>query len=315
MISRTYQKVSFGDLPPDAQEMLTKHLHIDFSSCVMKAPRWFSAWSRNDKGHINGILAAEFQTWFEAKISVLVLDPRCLSRRVLRAIFTALFSQAKRLTAEVEPDNVRSLRQVQRLGFQFEGHHPLGLEGTRDTVIFGMLKDECPWLRSYVPPSASELDLRSVRRREPVFLPDNAAASRVRSNREHLSNGKFRHLVALAALIIGVVGAFSNILAASGPSQMLGINAARSSTAMRGVFSPFRLAVCEPTDDAMHLACGKALVSHLWIASGIDRERPDKAGICGVKQRGGEDVFSSHPLCIAGAQGLSQISQRLYYYG
>jgi hypothetical protein len=142
-------KVLFGDLPSDAQAMLTQHLHVDFSHCSFKAPRWFSAWSRNERGYITGVLAVEFQTWFEGKITVLVLDPRCLSRRALRAIFTALFSQAKRLTAEVEPDNHRALRQVQRLGFQFEGHHPLGLEGIRDTLVYGMLKEECRYLPGY----------------------------------------------------------------------------------------------------------------------------------------------------------------------
>lgn len=142
-------KLEFGDLPPDAQAMLTQHLRVDFSHCSFRAPRWFSAWSRNERGYITGILAVEFQTWFEGKITVLVLDPRCLSRRALRAIFTALFSQAKRLTAEVEPDNRRALRQVQRLGFVYEGYHPLGLEGTRDTIIYGMLKEDCRYLPGY----------------------------------------------------------------------------------------------------------------------------------------------------------------------
>jgi len=143
-------KVFFGDLPQDAQAMLTQHLRVDFSHCNFKAPRWFSAWSRNERGYITGVLATEFQTWFEGKITVLVLDPRCLSRRALRAIFTALFSQAKRLTAEVEPDNRRALRQVQRLGFVYEGYHPLGLEGTRDTIIYGMLREDCRYLPNHV---------------------------------------------------------------------------------------------------------------------------------------------------------------------
>ena len=85
-------KTYFGDLPSDAQEMLTRHLRIDFSHCDFKAPRWFSTWVRNEQGHIIGIFAVEFQTWFEGKITVLVLDQRCISRRVLRAIFTALFA-------------------------------------------------------------------------------------------------------------------------------------------------------------------------------------------------------------------------------
>jgi len=70
----------------------------------------------------------------------------------LRAIFTAAFSQAKRLTAEVEPDNYRALRQVQRLGFIYEGYRPLGLEGCRDTIVYGMLREDCKYLPGYDGP-------------------------------------------------------------------------------------------------------------------------------------------------------------------
>jgi hypothetical protein len=154
-------KTFFGDLPSDAQEMLTRHLRIDFSRCSLTAPRWFSAWARNETGHIIGIFAVEFPVWFEGKVTVLVLDPRCLSRRVLRAIFTALFSKVKRLTAEVEPDNRRALRQVQRLGFVYEGYRPLGLEGSRDTIVYGMLREDC----LYLPGHDTEASPRTV----PVF--------------------------------------------------------------------------------------------------------------------------------------------------
>ena len=154
-------KVFFGDLPRDAQDMLTRHLRVDFSHCSFKAPTWFSAWARNDNGHVIGIFAVEFKHWFEGFVTVLVLDPRCLSRRVLRAIFTALFSKVKRLTAEVEPDNRRALRQVQRLGFVYEGYHPLGLEGVRDTIIYGMLREDC----RYLPGFADHKPVRRV----PVF--------------------------------------------------------------------------------------------------------------------------------------------------
>ena len=156
-------KVSFGDLPTDAQAMLTRHLRVDFSHCSFKAPRWFSAWARNDRGHVIGIFATEFPVWFEGRVTVLVLDPRCMSRRVLRAIFVALFSKVKRLTAEVEPDNRRALRQVQRLGWHYEGYHPLGLEGMRDTIVYGMLKEDCRYLPDY--------DAEMPPRRMPVF-PD-----------------------------------------------------------------------------------------------------------------------------------------------
>ena len=145
-------KIHFGDLPQDAQEMLTKHLRVDFSPCDFRAPRWFSGWARNDEGHITGIFAIEFPYWFEGRVTIMVLDPRCMSRRVLRAIFTAAFTQAKRLTAEVEPDNRRALQQVQRLGFIYEGYRPLGLEGSRDTLMYGMLREDCRFLPGYQGP-------------------------------------------------------------------------------------------------------------------------------------------------------------------
>jgi len=146
-------KVQFGDLPLDAQQMLTQHLRVDFSRCDFRAPRWFSAWARNDLGHITGIFTIEFPCWFEGRVTTIVLDPRCMSRRVLRAIFTAAFTYARRLTAEVEPDNRRALRQVQRMGFVYEGYRRLGLEGSRDTLCYGMLKADCKYLPGYQGPT------------------------------------------------------------------------------------------------------------------------------------------------------------------
>ena len=145
--------IHFGDLPEDAQALLTRRLRVDFTRCDFKAPRWFSAWARDDAGQIAGIFAIEFPFWFEGRVTILVLDPRCMSRRVLRAIFTAAFAQARRLTAEVEPDNRRALRQVQRMGFVYEGYRRLGLEGVRDTMMYGMLRDDCRYLPGYKGPT------------------------------------------------------------------------------------------------------------------------------------------------------------------
>lgn len=146
-------KIHFGDLPVDAQELLTQRLRVDFTRCDFRAPRWFSAWARDDAENIMGIFAIEFPFWFEGRVTIMVLDPRCMSRRVLRAIFTAAFAQARRLTAEVEPDNRRALRQVQRLGFVYEGYRRLGLEGTRDTMMYGMLRGDCKYLPGYQGPT------------------------------------------------------------------------------------------------------------------------------------------------------------------
>ena len=157
-------KTRFGDLPPEGQEMLSKHLRIDFSRCTFKGPRWFSTWVE-DRGRIVGIFATDFPFWHEGRINVLVIDPRCVTRKLLVANYTALFSQAVRLTAEVEPHNRRALRQVQEMGFVYEGYKRLGLEGTRDVMQFGMLKNECIYLPGYRPSTVIPLPTMSAHER------------------------------------------------------------------------------------------------------------------------------------------------------
>lgn len=281
-------KISFGDLPQDAQQMLTRHLRIDFTPCDFKAPRWFSAWARNDRGHVVGIFAVEFPVWFEGKVTVLVLDPRCLSRRVLRAIFTAAFAQAKRLTAEVEPGNLRALRQVQRLGFQFEGHHPLGVEGTRDTIIFGMLKDECPWLRSYVPPVFSSFDVTHRHLADTIVRGDGSLWTRISADRKNLSFGEFGVGAGLA--LQG--SSFSKVGAASSPAEMAAVDAARGGAGMRGVHLARRDAVRAEAHDTMDLSAGPIReVPHLRVAVGVNGKRPEQAFVADVRESMCEKTF------------------------
>ena len=142
-------KVHFGDLPEDAQYYLSNATQIDFSPWVMKAPRWFSAWARDERGDIAGIFAIEFKYPWEGYVSIAVFDRRCMTQRTLRAIFTAAFSQAVRLTAEIEPHNRKALRQVQRMGFVYEGYRRMGLEGSKDVLCYGMLREDCKYLPGY----------------------------------------------------------------------------------------------------------------------------------------------------------------------
>jgi RimJ/RimL family protein N-acetyltransferase len=146
-------KVQFGDLPDDAKRLLTSLTQVDFTVWDMKAPRWFSAWARDERGSVAGIFAIEFKRPWEGYVNVAVTDQRCMTRRALRAIFTAAFSQVVRLTAEVEPHNRKALRQVQRMGFVYEGYRRMGLEGTRDTMMYGMLKGDCKYLPGYTGPT------------------------------------------------------------------------------------------------------------------------------------------------------------------
>jgi hypothetical protein len=142
--------VSFAPLRPDAVEYLTLHTGVDYSyGGTFQLPNWFCVTARDDEGGIMGVLACEWKTWFEVQFSTAITDPRCMSRRLLRAIFTALFSQARRITAFVDVDNRRALKQMQRMGFVYEGYCRLGINGVRDAYVYGMLRDDCRYLPGY----------------------------------------------------------------------------------------------------------------------------------------------------------------------
>lgn len=146
-------KIAFGDLPAEGKNLLTRATGIDFSPWNMRAPRWFSAWARDERGQIAGVFSIEFKYHWEGYVNIVVADQRCMTRRALRAIFTAAFGQAVRLTAEIEPHNRRALRQVQRMGFVYEGYRRMGLDGNRDVLCYGMLRDDCRYLPGYKGPT------------------------------------------------------------------------------------------------------------------------------------------------------------------
>ena len=282
-------KIHFGDLPQDAQAMLTQHLRVDFTPCDFRAPRWFSGWARNDEGHITGIFAIEFPYWFEGRVTIMVLDPRCMSRRVLRAIFTAAFSQAKRLTAEVEPDNRRALQQVQRLGFVHEGYRPLGLEGTRDTIVFGMLKEECRYLPSYVPPSEPRLDVAHRHLADTVILGDGSLWTRVRPDRKDLGFSEFGIGPGLASS----TGSFAEVSTSGRPAEVLGTDAAGSAAGVRGIHFARGHSIFSDADEAVDFA-SLSVVPHLRVAPLVDGKRPEKTVVSSVDERGGKSGFRGH---------------------
>jgi hypothetical protein len=142
--------VSFAPLKPDAVRFLMDRTGIDYRHCdFANSAVWFCATARDAEGRIQGVWVAEFQVWFEAHVTTAIDDPRFMSRRLLRTLFTALFSQAVRVTAMVRPDNHRSIEGIKRLGFRYEGFCRLGIEGKWDAMVFGMLRNECRWLQRH----------------------------------------------------------------------------------------------------------------------------------------------------------------------
>jgi hypothetical protein len=283
-------KPFFGDLPDDARALLTQELRIDFTMCSFKAPRWFSAWARDENDNIAGIFAVEFPFWFEGKVNILVLDPRCMSWRTLRAIFTALFSQARRLTAEVEPHNRRALRQMQRMGWQYEGYRRLGLEGTRDTLMFGMLKHECRYLPGYVAPSPPLLDVRDRVLVDPVLGSDHSPVSRVGTDQFDLFGGQGGADVGFAD-----ASALVQVGAAGLPAEVLGADAARHPAGVRSVHFAARPSIHGDTDETMHFTARPVrAVPHLRVAPLVDGKRPKQALVPGVGDGVREKILRGH---------------------
>jgi hypothetical protein len=137
--------ISFAPLEPDAVRFLTERTGIDYSHCDFAGPQWLTITAR-DGDKILGVFIGEFQVWFEVRITCAIDDPRFLTRRLLQAIFSTLFSRAVRLTAQVQPENEAANRIVRHLGFQFEGFMRLAIDGRWDANLYGMLRQECRYL-------------------------------------------------------------------------------------------------------------------------------------------------------------------------
>src|SRR3954464_2862919 len=132
-------------LPPEARALLTRQTGVNFMA--VDTSEWLCVTGADTvSGELLGTCCFEPKTFFDWHFSVAIVDPRCMSRRVLQAMFATVFTVGARVTALVEPDNERALRQMKRMGFCYEGYLRLGIGGTRDALIWGMLRDDCRYL-------------------------------------------------------------------------------------------------------------------------------------------------------------------------
>jgi RimJ/RimL family protein N-acetyltransferase len=70
------------------------------------------------------------------------------SRKMLKAIFHFAFDTmpCNRVSTAIAATNKTALDFAQRLGFQLEGQMRGAWPDGSDAMLYGMLKDECPWL-------------------------------------------------------------------------------------------------------------------------------------------------------------------------
>jgi hypothetical protein len=128
-------------------DYLRDRIDLDLRGHNLNSQNWFCVTVREDvTGQIVAGLACEFKTWFDVSFSAAIDEPDAITRRLLRGIFQALFSRAVRITALVDPTNTEAEEAVKRLGFVYEGFVRLGLDGTRDALLYGMLRQDCRYL-------------------------------------------------------------------------------------------------------------------------------------------------------------------------
>lgn len=76
-------------------------------------------------------------------------NPRWAFPQTLRTLFFYPFVQlgCVRMTSIVSKNNKRSRRFCEGIGFKLEGVHPCAIDGVKTALSYGMLKEDCRWIR------------------------------------------------------------------------------------------------------------------------------------------------------------------------
>lgn len=82
-------------------------------------------------------------------VNIVVTDKRWAQRWVIRYLFDYAFNKAgcTRMTAVIREGNEKSVRLCTKLGFKKHGVIPRGFNGKSNALVFGMLKEQCKWLK------------------------------------------------------------------------------------------------------------------------------------------------------------------------
>lgn len=138
----------------DVIEFLREEIALDLQGQDLHRPdRWLFVVARNEHGAVVGAMVFEWKTPFDAHLSMAVVDHRCLLIAKLQTmVWEAVFDRAVRVSIQIDPENAPLEATVRRLGFVYEGFLRRGLDGLRDALLFGMLREDCRWLRARPEP-------------------------------------------------------------------------------------------------------------------------------------------------------------------
>lgn len=97
---------------------------------------------------VGGVVYSEYRK-FDIQMSCAFDRIGWARRGVLRALFTYPFNDlgVRRVTVVCGRKNKKAKKMNLDLGFRLEGVARKGLDGVDDAFIFGMLKEDCKWLR------------------------------------------------------------------------------------------------------------------------------------------------------------------------
>lgn len=84
----------------------------------------------------------------DVQMSIAASSPKWARRSIISVFFNYPFKQlcCSRVTAVCARNNKRARRMVEGFGFRQEGNMRHAIDGRRDAIIYGMLKNECRWL-------------------------------------------------------------------------------------------------------------------------------------------------------------------------
>ena len=102
-----------------------------------------------DGAFIGGVVFGNFRPG-DVEVSIAFDDARWPSRRTLARLFAYPFVQLglRRITAIVAADNAHTIRLMAGIGWVLEGRHRRAIAEDVDALSYGMLAEECRWLRN-----------------------------------------------------------------------------------------------------------------------------------------------------------------------
>ena len=102
-----------------------------------------------DGEYIAGCLYSN-HTGHDVHMHFATASSKCATKRNFRAWFYYPFVQlgCKRVTALVAKPNKRSRKFIERAGFKLEGTARKGFDGIKDACIYGMLFEECRYIKT-----------------------------------------------------------------------------------------------------------------------------------------------------------------------